>query len=169
MANQKQQHLLESIVVPTDFSPESAHAMSLALAMATRGGHVTAVHAIDPLPYRFGPRQSSNRKRKQALSLARERMVRWLLENNFSRCDSRLIEGEPAPAVVSFVSMKRADLILLATSARRHAARFLLGSVAEEVFRQVRCPVVVLGAKRSSGFPEPHRQCRIGGNQRLGA
>jgi len=147
MAFQKQQHVLDKIVVPTDFSPESARAMGLALAIARTRRQVTSVYAIDPFPYRFGPRQSSNRKRKQAFALARERMVRWLHENNFTGCDSRLIEGEPAPAVVKFASMKRAGLILLATSARRHAARFLLGSVAEEVFRQVRCPVVVLGPK----------------------
>jgi nucleotide-binding universal stress UspA family protein len=36
---------------------------------------------------------------------------------------------------------------VLATSARRRAARLLLGSVAEEIFRGVNCPVVVLGPK----------------------
>jgi nucleotide-binding universal stress UspA family protein len=48
---------------------------------------------------------------------------------------------------VKFASSKAVSLILLGTSGRRHAARFLLGSVAEEVFRQVSCPVVVLGPK----------------------
>jgi nucleotide-binding universal stress UspA family protein len=147
MILRKQAPRLHEILVPTDFSSGSARAMKFALALAGRGRRVTAVHAVDPLPYRFGPQESRRLKRRQARALAQESLTCWLQEGKFSACDSIVIEGEPAPAVVKFASAKGADLVVLATSARRRAARLLLGSVAEEIFRGVNCPVVVLGPK----------------------
>ena len=52
------------IVVPTDCSSGSARALEFALALAGEGSRVTAVHAVDSLQYKFGPRES-NKVRKQ--------------------------------------------------------------------------------------------------------
>ena len=134
------------IVVPTDFSTGSGRAMAFALALGD-GSRVTAVHAVDPFPYRFGPPESSGPKRQQAWVLAQNSMARWLREGKFSGCDSIVIEGDPAPAIVKFAVAKDADLVVLATSARRHAARLMLGSVAEEIFRELNGPLVVFGPK----------------------
>jgi hypothetical protein len=81
---------------------------------------------------------SSGSARAMTFALAEESMARWLQEGKFSVCDSIVIEGEPAPAIVRFAVAKGADLVVLATSARRHAARFMLGSIAEEIFRESR-------------------------------
>jgi nucleotide-binding universal stress UspA family protein len=135
------------ILVPTDFSSGSSRAMKFALALSGRGCRVTAAHAVDPFPYRLGPQESRQLKSRQAWVLAQESMARWLQEGEFSACDSIVIEGEPAPAIIKFAAIKGADLIVLATSARAHAARLMLGSIAEEIFRGVACPVVVLGPK----------------------
>jgi nucleotide-binding universal stress UspA family protein len=82
--------------------------------------------------------------------LAQESVYRWLRESKLSGCDTIVVEGEAAPAITAFVAAKGADLIVLATSTRGPAARLLLGSVAEEVFRMVNCPVFVLGAKAAA-------------------
>ena len=74
-------------------------------------------------------------------------MSRWLKANKFSGCASRVIEGEAGPAVARFLDQQRIDLTVLGTSARSHAARLLLGSVAEEIFRKANCLVLVLGPK----------------------
>jgi nucleotide-binding universal stress UspA family protein len=147
MATRKQTTGLYNVVVPTDFSSGSTRAMAFALALAGRARRVTAVHALDPLPCRFGTQESSNLKRQQAWAMAQKSMARWLQECKFCDCDSTVIEGDPALAIVKFAAAKGADFIVLATSARRHAARFLLGSVAEEIFRDAKCPVVVLGPR----------------------
>jgi nucleotide-binding universal stress UspA family protein len=147
MVTRKQAPRLYNVVVPTDFSSWSARAMAFALALAGRASRVTAVHAVDPLPYRFGTPESSNLKRQQAWAMAQKSMARWLQECKFCDCDSTVIEGDPALAIVKFAAAKGADFIVLATSARRHAARILLGSVAEETFRDAKCPVVVFGPK----------------------
>ena len=45
------------IAVPTDFSPGSTSAMAYALALAgTDKKKVTAVYAVDPFEYSFGPK-----------------------------------------------------------------------------------------------------------------
>jgi nucleotide-binding universal stress UspA family protein len=82
--------------------------------------------------------------------LAQESVSRWLQESKLSGCDTIVIEGEAAPAITAFAAAKGADLIVLATSARRPAARLLLGSVAEELFRMANCPVFVLGTKAAA-------------------
>ena len=135
------------IVVPTDCSSASVRAMKFALALAGRGSRVTAVHAVDSLQYRFGPRRLSNVRKQKVWALAQESISRWLQEGELAGCDTIVVEGEAAPAITAFAAAKGADLVVLATSARRPAARLLLGSVAEEVFRMVNCPVFVLGPK----------------------
>jgi len=138
------------IVVPTDCSSSSARALEFALALVGRGSRATAVHAMDSLQYKFGPRESSKVQKQQAWALAQESVSRWLQESKLFGCDTIVVEGEAAPAITAFAAAKGADLLVLATSARRPAARLLLGSVAEEVFRMVNCPVFVLGTKAAT-------------------
>ena len=138
------------IVVPTDCSSGSARALEFALALAGHGSRVTAVHAVDSLPYRFGPRESSKVRKRQVWDLAQASVSRWLRECKLSGCDTTVVEGEAAPAITAFAAAKGADLVVLATSTRGPAARLLLGSVAEEVFRTVNSPVFVLGAKAAA-------------------
>jgi nucleotide-binding universal stress UspA family protein len=135
------------IVVPTDFSPGSSRAMMFALALAGPGISVTAVHAVDPFQYTFGPQKSRQLRRQQAWAAAQKSMAVWLQEGNFCNASAAVIEGEAAPAIAEFVASQSADLVVVGTSGRRHARRLLLGSVAEEMFRDIKCPVVVLGPK----------------------
>lgn len=136
-----------TIVVPTDFSARSTHAMRLALDLAGQGSKVIAVHALDPFPYQFGPEESSNLKRKETWTKAQQSMADWLQHGRFSNCDAIIVEGEAAPAIIRFTAAQGADFVVLATSARRHVPRLLLGSVAEEIFREIKSPVFVLGPK----------------------
>ena len=62
-------------------------------------------------------------------------------------------------AISKFADTKHADLVVLATAARRRGVRLLLGSVAEEIFRNLKCPVFVLGPK--TGAPKKLRAWRL--------
>lgn len=136
------------IIVPTDFSARSTTALAFAASVARPGDKLMAVHAVDPLPYQFGSPESSNSRRQLEWSAAQRRMAQWLQQNQYAqRIESALIEGESAPAVAEFVKAKGGNLLVLATSARQHAKRLLLGSVAEEIFRMSNSPVMVLGPK----------------------
>jgi nucleotide-binding universal stress UspA family protein len=139
---------LRKIAVPTDFSPASTAAMAYALGLAKAdGSKVTAVYAVDPFEYRFGPNDLRDLKRQATWTQAQESMSKWLNANKFSNCASAAIEGEAGPAIAQFIDEEAIDLIVLGTSARRRAARLLLGSVAEEIFRKANCLVLVLGPK----------------------
>jgi nucleotide-binding universal stress UspA family protein len=144
----KHRQSLRKIAVPTDFSPGSTSAMACALALAKAGGSkVTAVYAVDPFEYSFGPKDLRYLKRQAAWTQAQEAMSKWLNANKFSGCAPAVIEGEAGPAIAQFIDEKAIDLTVLGTSARRRAARLLLGSVAEEIFRKAHCLVLVLGPK----------------------
>ncbi len=139
---------LGRIAVPTDFSPGSISAMAFAYDLGgTVKKKVTAVHAVDPFEYSFGPRDSRSLKKKKVWTRARQTMSEWLKTNKFSGCASRVIEGEAGPAVARFLDQQDIDLTVLGTSARSHAARLLLGSVAEEIFRKAHRLVLVLGPR----------------------
>jgi nucleotide-binding universal stress UspA family protein len=143
---------LRKIAVPTDFSPGSKSAMAYALALAkTTQSRVIAVHAVDPLEYSFGPKHLRYLKKQEVFARAQEGMSQWLKANKFSDCATSVIEGEAGPAVAQFIDQKGIDLTVLGTSARRSAVRVLLGSVAEEIFRQANCLVLVLGPRMRSG------------------
>jgi len=148
IAAKAQRELPRKIIVPTDFSPGSTSAMACALALAgTDKKKVTAVHAVDPFEYNFGPRDLRYLKKKEVWARAQEAMSDWLKANKFTGCAVSVIEGEAGPAIARFIDQKNIDLTVLGTSARRHAARLLLGSVAEEIFRKADCLVLVLGPK----------------------
>jgi nucleotide-binding universal stress UspA family protein len=139
---------LRKIAVPTDFSSGSTSAMAYALALTgTDKKNVTAVYAVDPFEYSFGPKDLRYLKKEEVWARAQEAMSQWLKANKFSGCASRVIEGEAGPAVAHFIDQQGIDLTVLGSSARSHAARLLLGSVAEEIFRKANCVVLVLGPK----------------------
>jgi nucleotide-binding universal stress UspA family protein len=148
-AVKSRRELPRKIAVPTDFSPGSTSAMACALALAgTDKKKVTAVHAVDPFEYNFGPKGLRYlKKKKEVWARAQEAMSDWLKANKFTGCAVSVIEGEAGPAIAQFIDQKSIDLTVLGTSARRHAARLLLGSVAEEIFRKANCLVLVLGPK----------------------
>jgi len=135
------------IVVPTDFSSGSSEAMKLAVGLAGRGTTITAVHVVDSFQYRYGTPESCNVKKQLAWTNAQLSMGNWLEEGKFYDCAKIVLEGDPAPAIVEFVAIDKSDLVVLATSGRLHLSRLLMGSVAEEIFREVPCAVLVLGPK----------------------
>jgi len=149
---------MRKIAVPTDFSPGSTSAMAYALALAKTGNNkVVAVHGVDPFEYSFGPKDLRQMKKQEVWTRARRAMDQWLQAKQFSGCTTSMVEGEAGPAIAQFIDHRGIDLTVLGTSARSHAARMLLGSVAEEIFRKANCLVLVLGPKMQ---PDRRRQLK---------
>jgi nucleotide-binding universal stress UspA family protein len=55
-----------------------------------------------------------------------------------------LREGDIADSLLHLISEYNIDLLVVATRGHRHLKRLLLGSVAEKLFRQASCPVLVV-------------------------
>lgn len=65
--------------------------------------------------------------------------------------EHRLITGTPAEAIVELAETEGADMIVLATQGHIGLIRMLMGSVAEAVVRNAKCPVLIVNA----AIPKP--------------
>ncbi len=76
-----------------------------------------------------------------------------------TRC--MLASGSPADQILKALRAKTApELIVLGTQGRKGLQRLLIGSVAEEVIRHAKRPVMVIGPRAQEGdqLPEGHKQ-----------
>ena len=137
---------LKNILLATDFSPGSETALKYAQAIARR--HASRVHTIhvnspdsynllDPDAFAItfnGPEANSN-------NLAD--VLHGLLTGLPSQTPMR--QGAVWEVISDVVKRNEIDLLVLASHGRHGIPRLVLGSVAEEVFRNVTCPVLTVG------------------------
>ena len=58
--------------------------------------------------------------------------------------EHRLMIGSPATAIVEMAEREKVELIVMPTHGRTGLMRLLMGSVAEEVVRKAKCPVLTV-------------------------
>ena len=142
------------IVVATDFSPDAAHALSVAVDVARAcGSELVVMHVCQMPAYSFAngamyipaPELVADilRDANRGLAAIKERIRDVAVE-------TARLEGEPASEIVRFASEQRADLIVMGTHGRRGLRRLLAGSVAEHVVRAAPCPVLTVHAPTES-------------------
>lgn len=141
------------VLVPTDFSTGSALAVDAALDLAEAlGARVTLTHVIEMPPtymltYAEGlawPVDELDTAAKRELGQMVER-----LKKRYAAIDSLVVTGDPREVILKTADDVGADLIVMATHARRGLARAFLGSVAERVVRTSRVPVLTVGPERA--------------------
>lgn len=144
---------LARILVPTDFSGNSAQALRYAVPLARQvGGKITLLHVLDwPVsPATLGAAMTDEATItgtvKQALDkLAKTSVPAELLDKTLVRV------GRAHRDIVEAARGLRMDLIVVSTHGRTGLKRVLLGSTAERVVRHASCPVLtvrrVAGAK----------------------
>jgi nucleotide-binding universal stress UspA family protein len=136
---------LKNILYATDFSPAAEAALPYVLGLAKGyGAKVHALHIRALYPVMVGPEampQVMEAQEEQAKIDAQR------LHEIFSDVphDVSIREGDLWATVAEMVHQKNVDLIVLGTRGRTGVERALLGSVAEEVFRQAPCPVLTVG------------------------
>ncbi len=137
------------ILHPTDFSRDSAPALRLAIALAKAcRAPIVVLHVMTP-PSPFigaGPPPSSY---LDLLVLARRSAKRLAavlsrVKRERVRAKTIFVEGLPASEILRAARRTRADLIAMGTHGRRGVSRLFLGSVAERVARESRCPVMTV-------------------------
>lgn len=151
---------IQTILHPTDFSPTSERALQLACALAhDYGARLVIFHAIVPPPIVYG--EGILPPDPQVLwEEAEVKLERWTVPAADVRTERRLVRGEPVAETLRAAQAIPADLIVMGTRGRTGLARWLLGSVAEEVARKSTCPVLTAsqpspatGVERSSETP----------------
>jgi len=144
------------ILVPTDFSTQSAGALAYARELAERfGASIQLLHVLeDPYAtsayatevYGYLPAGLKETWQKNA----EEKLSGLLPPADRARfgATTTVVFGRPAAAVVEYAEQEHADLIVMGTHGRGGVTHLLLGSVAERVIRSAPCPVLTV---RESG------------------
>lgn len=141
---------IQSIVVPTDFSPlaEAAAARAGTLARLD-GAAVHLVHAVGfPLlvsPYDVSVPGNVWESVRQAASESLERARKALEASGVQRVTAEIASSEVAVhAIADAVEAHRADLVVMGTHGHGGLKHAFLGSVAERTLRSVDRPILVV-------------------------
>ena len=145
-----------TILHPTDFSEEAAHAEAEAIRLVrATGGQLVLLHIAQETMFYgdTGLRTAEIRKVYEA-------QVRWAEGRLTERAKALAADGVPtrwirrsgAPheEIVSAAAQEKADYIVIGTHGYGGFSRFMLGSVADKVVRTAPCPVVVVRSTSSS-------------------
>jgi nucleotide-binding universal stress UspA family protein len=143
---------LKNILLATDFSHAAASAQTFAAEIAQRfGANLIAVHAKTPenhaLPaIEIWPTLNAELEKEAEV-------LRTTLGKQCSGIQSEVVlaDGGVWPVVEAIAQERHADLIVVGTSGRSGLERFLLGSVAEQIIRQAKCPVLTVGPHAQFG------------------
>ena len=143
---------IRRIVHATDLSSGSMPALRQAVALARRWrARVILLHVMTP-PSPFVaegiPPASYDELLAHARRAARQRLAAAVarVRRKGVVASAVFAEGLPADEVLRAARRQRADLLVLGTHGRTGFRRALMGSVAERVVSQARCPVLTVRA-----------------------
>ena len=147
---------IQNIMVATDFSACADSALKYAVGLANR--YRSALYTVNVLPHTpfvestdVDPEKTRRSAECRMADMAGSELFKGITHSELIR------EGEVADVLSDLVRQNHIDLIVLGTEGRTGLRKFLLGSVAEVVFRTAECPVLTLG---------PHASRDLGGNVR---
>jgi nucleotide-binding universal stress UspA family protein len=136
---------MSKILVPVDFSEQSAGAARYALALAEHfRAELSLLYVRGPElePWAMDVGLSTPVWRRQPLELAQKRLDGFLAEPGGGAGVRRVVmEGDPAQTIVSYAHDLGAALIVMPTHGYGPFRRFLLGSVTAKVLHDAECPV----------------------------
>jgi nucleotide-binding universal stress UspA family protein len=141
---------IRRILYATDFSSASKKALAVVGAIARRyHSQVYITNVRSPLPYTMATPEAVcivERKREQEILAAVDRLLHSPELEGLAA--SPLTEtGDPAQELKRAVRDHNIDLTVLGTHGRTGLMRLLMGSVAEELFRNLECPVLTVGPR----------------------
>lgn len=139
---------LRNLLFTTDFSEASRAALPFVLALAQwYGAKVFLLHAVPaeaPLPMPMEPLPLAM---DTSWRHAKQHMAQFLETNSFLDVETKTLleQGEFWDVVSRTIRTHSIDMIVLGTHGRRGLKKLVLGSMAEQVFRQASCPVLTVG------------------------
>lgn len=142
------------ILVPLDFSLNSLRALTVAAPLARQtGAQLFLLNVVEPNPYPAGlegvvlamPDSEISRNARNELP----RVARRFIPESI-RASALAGRGRAANVIVNTAEEKAVDLIVLSTHGHGGFDGLLIGSTAEQVVRQAKCPVFVVRKPRDS-------------------
>jgi nucleotide-binding universal stress UspA family protein len=159
---------IDRVLVPTDFSESSRSALDHARALCRRFGstlmlmHVVETTGFTNIVASSGYAAVIPDLFDEILAGARGQLESLLTEKDRQAFPVETIlrvTGRPAREIVRVAADEHVDLIVMGTQGRQGLSHLVLGSVAEEVVRTARCPVLTVKASEqgTSWIDSPNR------------
>ncbi|MGH9524926.1 MAG: universal stress protein [Terriglobales bacterium] len=140
---------IRKILLATDFGPITQAALHYSLAIARR--YSATVYLVHVVPHEMFQFSGSDDKTTldEAWREAQRHMTDLLIGGHLQGVQHQvLVEQGNVWAVLSAkIDELSIDLLVVGTHGRSRIGKLLLGSVAEEIFRQAKCPVLMVGPK----------------------
>jgi len=134
---------IRNILLATDFDPITESALHYSLAIARRyNAKIFLVHVVRP--DMFGDKRASL---DDAWREAQRHMTDLLIAGHLQGVAHQVMveQGDVWPVLAEKIPTLKIDLLVVGTHGRSRIGKLLLGSVAEEIFRQATCPVLMVG------------------------
>jgi nucleotide-binding universal stress UspA family protein len=139
-----------NILFPTDFSGACRAALPYAQAFARLyGSRILVAHAVTPHPPVFLPMEPIPLEMDGEWYDAKECLKQFLDDDAFQGIlhEGLTGRGELWNVLEDVIQRHSADLIILGSQGKHGLKKLVLGSDAEQIFRQARCPVLTIGPK----------------------
>lgn len=159
----------QSLLIASDFSPESEWALKWGGSIAERyAAKLTILHVVEALSVHphvapEDPGAFANLFQERMLRKARAelRAVAERVAQTGVQPETMLLAGQPVDEILSAAAHTRADLLILAARSRSALARALLGGVAEKVLRNAPCNVLIVKKPSGDELPQAPRLEKI--------
>lgn len=146
---------LKNVLFATDFSKASGSALKYAIPIARKfNGMIHAVHVTpEPMGLPTSALQGLQAMGIQRNTGAHDSMQRLKKELSGIRSETLNPTGDIWNEISRIIEQKKIDLLVTGTHGRSGIGKLLMGSVAEKIFREARCPVLTVGPV-ASGEPD---------------
>jgi universal stress protein A len=142
----------KAILVPTDFSEYSDRAIKQAVDIAEQNNaKIFLVHVVDELqqcaidyciPLEVMQKVQGDSEKEAAKKMQEE--ANRILQSKKIEVAFDVKSGTPYEAILQEQQERKADLIVIASHGRTGILKSLIGSVAERVMREAKCPVLLV-------------------------
>lgn len=139
---------LTNILVGTDFSPASDRALEYALSLARRyEARIILAHVITSDAEVMLAPELMAKTHETAERAAQEEMGETLVSGRLRGVPHETVieHGALWPTIETLISKHQIDLVVVGTNGVAGVKKMLLGSGAEQIFRQSKCPVLTVG------------------------
>jgi len=158
LATAPPQITFKNVLVATDLSPVSEPALLWAKAIARRyGSELYVTHVISPAETALVPPEYWGSSQQMIEEAVLRDMNRLDADLRGVHHKMMLEHGGVCQSISADIEKLKIELVVMATHGREGLNRLIRGSVAEEVFRRVLCPVLTVGPRVTAqviGGPE---------------
>ena len=146
---------IRTILFGTDFSTHSDHAFALASALARDYMARLVIAHVREIPVAAYGEFGAAPPVVEDIDEANARLFALKPVGVEIEADHMLASGVPATELLQLADKHNADLIVVSSHGRTGLARLLMGSVAEQVVRGAKCPVLVVKQPLAERTPTP--------------